>query len=225
MTRPGLRGPRQNAQSAQRRTLWRHSNFLKLWGGQAASQIGTEVDALALPLVAVLFLRATPVQMGYLVGLRYVPLLIVGLHAGAIADRFPRRLILIFADFGRAILLASIPVSAVLGLLHIQQLYVVTFSEGILAVFFDAAYLSYLPAVVGVNHLLEGNSKLAMSKSVARSAGPALAGVLVQVLGAPVTVLLDSVSFLVSAVSLCSVRDLESRRPRAQGSHGRCSKE
>jgi MFS family permease len=187
--------------------LGRHPGFMKLWIGQAISSFGSWLGAF--PLLAILVLDVTPAQMGVLETLRAAPVLLVGLLAGVWIDRMRRRHILMLADIGRALLLGSIPMAALLGLLRMEQLYVVGFLNGILTVFFDTAFQSYIPTLVQRERLLEANSRLSASSSVAEIAAPALGGVLVQLITAPLTVLLDAVSFLVSALFLGLIRTPE----------------
>ncbi len=185
--------------------LWARPDFLKLWAGQTVSQVGSQVTALALPLLAVT-LGATPTQMGALIAIETVPFLALSLLAGMWIDRLRRRPILIATDLGRAALLASLPVAALLGRLGLPQIYLVAVGVGTLTVFFDLAYQAYLPVLVGRAHLVEGNSKLELSRAAAQIAGPGLAGVLVQLLAAPRTIALDALSFLLSA---CCLRAIE----------------
>src|SRR5262245_43532077 len=105
--------------------LWRHSDFMRLWVGQTISKFGSQIGGGALSLTAILILSATPVQMGLLSAAGSVPVLLFGLLAGVGVDRLRRRPIMIAADLGRALLLASIPIAALLGLLRIEQLYLV----------------------------------------------------------------------------------------------------
>jgi MFS family permease len=161
--------------------LWRHRDFLKLWAAQTVSLFGTQVTALALPLTAVLVLHVSAAQMGLLTALSTLPFLLIGLFAGAWVDRMRRRPILIAADLGRALLFASIPLAAALDRLSIEQLYAVALLTGMLTVFFDVAYQSYLPSLVDRSDLVDGNSKLEISNSVARVSGPGIGGALVQI--------------------------------------------
>ncbi|MBI4640198.1 MAG: MFS transporter, partial [Candidatus Tectomicrobia bacterium] len=186
--------------SSQSAGLLHHPGFMKLWIGQTISQFGSKITRTALPLTAVLVLEATPVQMGLLAALGSAPVLVVGLLAGVWVDRLRRRPILIAADLGRAVLLGLIPVSALLGLLRIEQLYIAALLVGILTVFFDVAYQSFLPSLVDREQIVEGNSKLGVSDSVTEIGGPALAGGLIQLVSAPITILLDAFSFLFSAL-------------------------
>jgi len=189
--------------------LWRHADFLKLWAGQTVSEIGSRITREGLPLAAVLTLGATPAQMGLLAAIGSVPVLLLGLVAGVWVDRLRRRPILIAADLGRAALLITIPIAALLGALTIGHLYLVAALAGILTLFFDVAYQSYLPSLVERENIVEGNSKLALSGSIAEFAGPTLAGFLVQTLTAPIAILFDALSFLVSVVSVALIRKSE----------------
>jgi predicted MFS family arabinose efflux permease len=189
--------------------LWRHPDFLKLWVGQTISLFGSEVTSLALPLTAVLILHATPAQMGFLAAAGYAPGLLVGLFAGVWVDRVRRRPLLIGADVGRALLLALIPVAALVHLMRIEQLYGVGFAVGVLTTLFTVAYQSFLPAVVSTDRLADANSKLTASASLAQIAGPALAGALVQLVTAPLAILADALSFLASALSMAWMRTVE----------------
>jgi predicted MFS family arabinose efflux permease len=196
--------------------LWRHPDFLKLWVGQTISLFGSQVTSLALPLTAVLVLHATPAQMGFLAAAVYAPGLLVSLFAGVWVDRVRRRPLLIGADVGRALLLALIPVAALLHLIRIEQLYAVGFSVGVLTTLFTVAYQSFLPAVVSTDRLADANSKLTASASLAQIAGPALAGALVQLVTAPLAILVDALSFLASALFLARMR-ITDEGPGRQG--------
>ena len=198
----------QQAQQAQR-SLWGHRDFMLLWGGETVSHFGTAVSMIALPLVAVTTLAVTPWQMGLLTSAETAAFLLVGLPAGAWLDRMRRRPVMLAADLARAVLLASIPLAWWAGLLTFWQLLVVALLTGLATVFFDVAYQSYLPSLVGREVLIEGNSKLESTRSLAHVTGPAIGGGLVQVVGATVAVLVDAVSYLLSALALASVRTTE----------------
>jgi predicted MFS family arabinose efflux permease len=186
--------------------LWRNAGFMRLWIGQTISVGGSLIGRAALSFTAILVLQATPFQVGLLFASSLVPGFLTGLIAGAWVDRLPRRPILIWADIGRAALLATIPLAAVLGLLRIEQLYVVNFLVSILTIFFDVAYQSYLPSLISRTDLIEGNSKLTASASVAEVGGFALAGWLVQLCTGPITILIDAISFVVSALFVGLIR-------------------
>ena len=203
-------------------SLWRHPDFLKLWAGQTVSELGSVVTRTAVPLVALLVLGAGPFQLALLVVAASLAVLLVSLIAGAWVDRLRRRPLLIAADAIRAVLLFSIPLAYVAGVLHIEQLYVVAFVEAGLGSLFNSAYPAYVPSLIGVDRVVEGNSKLATSSSIAEIGGPGLAGALVQFASAPFAILMDAVSFAVSAVSLILIRTPEpARPPRAPGSQVR----
>ena len=195
--------------------LWRQADFLKLWAGETISLLGSQVTLLAVPLLAAIMLGATPIQMGTLGTLQYIPWLLVGLPAGACADRLRRRPIMIAADLGRALLLALIPIAALTHTLRIEHLYIVGFLAGILNVLFEVAYSAYLPTLVSRDRLVEGNGKLQVSASVAEIAGPGLAGGLVQLVSAPLAIAVDAISFLGSALSLAWIRTPEPGLPSA----------
>ena len=193
----------------QRTGLWLNRDFMRLWTAQAISQFGSRITREGLPLAALLSLAATPEQMGVLTALAALPVLLFGLLAGVWTDRLPRRPILIAADLGRAALLLTIPAAALLGALSMTQLYLVTVLTGALTIFFNVADQSYLPAVVKREHVLEGNSKLGTSESLAEVGGPALAGVMIQWLTAPLAIFFDALSFIVSAVFIGLIRTPE----------------
>jgi MFS family permease len=191
--------------------LWRHPDFLKLWSAETVSQFGTQVSQLALPLAAVLVLDASAFQVAALGTVEFLPFILFTLPAGVWVDRLPRRPILIAGDFGRAGLLASVPVAYLFDALTLEQLYVVGFLVGICTVFFDVAYQSYLPALVERNQIIEGNSKLEISRSSAQIGGPGLSGGLVELFTAPYAVLADAVSFLGSGLFILRIRKKEPR--------------
>ncbi len=190
-------------------SLWRNGRFMKLWAGQTVSQVGTQVTLLAMPLVAILLLHASAFEVGLLTAAEFAPFLIVGLPAGVWVDRLRRRPILIVSDVGRALTLGSIPLAQALHVLTLGQLYVVAFVSGVLTVFFDVAYQSYLPSLVERARLVEGNSKLEISRSGAQLAGPGIAGVLVQAVGAATAIVVDAVSYVVSVVFVSLIKGTE----------------
>jgi MFS family permease len=183
-----------------KRSFFINRNFGLLWGGQTISEFGSRITREGIPLAANLVLRATPVQMGLLAATGALPVLLVSLLAGVWVDRLRRRPLLIVADLARAVMLLSIPLAAVLGLLRIEQLYLVAALVGVLTVLFEVANQSFLPGLVAHEQIVEANSKLSASSSLAEIGGPALAGVLVQAITAPLAILFDALSFLVSAL-------------------------
>ena len=191
------------------RSLLRHPDFLKLWSAETISQFGSQVTGLALPLVAATILQVSPFEFGLLTTIEFLPFIFLSLPAGVWVDRLPRRPILIIGDLGRAIALISIPVAYVLGGLTIWQLYVVGFVTGCLTVFFDVAHQSYLPSIVDRDQLVEGNSKLEITRSAAQILGPGSAGILIGILKAPIAILLDALSFVFSAIFVFAIRKAE----------------
>jgi predicted MFS family arabinose efflux permease len=194
-------------------SLWRHSDFIKLWTGQTVSRLGSVVTRTALPLVALLVLGAGPLELAILVISGSMGVLLVGLVAGAWVDRLRRRPILIWTDAIRAGLLFWIPIAYGIGVLRIEQLYVVAFIESCLASLFNAAYPAYVPSLIGTDRVVDANSKLATSSSIAEIGGPGFAGALVQIVSAPFAILVDAFSFVVSAISLAAIRAPEPPRP------------
>ena len=202
--------------------LWRDADFAKLWIGQSVSVLGSQVSQLALPTVAILLLRATPFQVGLLGALEFLAFPVLGLVAGVYADRLRRLRIMISCDIVRLLLLASVPVAWLLGLLRLEQLYVVALLMGVCTVFFDVSYQSYLPSLVARRDLVEGNSKLQTTRSAAEMAGPAVAGFLIQLAGAANAVWADAGSYAVSVVSLLAIGkpEPEPKPGRVDGRHG-----
>jgi MFS family permease len=190
-------------------SLWRDADFRRLWLAQSISLLGSQISFLALPLVAINTLAATPVQMGLLTALGSLPVLLLGPFIGIWADRQRRRPMLILSDLARGLLLLTIPVAALMGILRIEILYTVALLGGALSLWFDVAYRAYLPALVGRTRLLEANSKLEMSRSAAEIGGPGIAGALIQWLSAPIAILLDALSFWVAALFITAIHTPE----------------
>jgi MFS family permease len=200
-------------------TLWRHRDFRQLWAAESVSQVGSQVTQLALPIVAVTILAATPFQMGVLTALETAAFLLVGLPAGAWVDRWHRKRVLVANDLVRAVALASMPLAWAMDALSLPQLFVIAAVTGTATVFFDVAYQSYLPALVAKDQIVDGNGKLETSRAVAQVAGPGVTGVLLRVVSAPVLIAADAVSFLLSALFIGRIRhrdvvpDKTTRRP------------
>jgi MFS family permease len=187
--------------------LLRQPEFLKLWAATSISQVGDQITYLALPLVAVLTLDASPLEMGLLTAAELVPALLFSLMAGVWIERSQRRRhLMIVADIARAALLASVPLAAAFDLLTFPQLYAVGFAAGTCAVLFDVSWSTLFIAVVPRRDVVEANSKLSLSRAVSFVTGPSLAGFLVQLLTGPLTLLLDAFSFLGSALFLGRIR-------------------
>jgi MFS family permease len=189
--------------------LWRHADFLRLWSAETISRFGSEFSGLALPIVAVIVLDVSAFKVALLATVEFLPFIIFTLPAGVWVDRLPRRPILVAGDVGRALALASIPLAYAFDALTIWQLYVVGFVVGIGTVFFDVAYQSYLPSLVERDQLVEGNSKLEVSRSASQISGPGIAGGVITLLTAPYAILLDAISFVLSALFLFRIRKTE----------------
>jgi MFS family permease len=189
--------------------LWAHADFLKLWGAQTISTVGTQVTLIALPLTAILVLDASTFEVAALTAMDTLPFLLFALPAGIWVDRLRRRPLMIVADVGRAAALLSIPLAYWFAGLSLGQLFAVGFSVGTLGVMFDLSYLSYLPSLVGRGQVATGNARLEATRSAAQATGPGLGGALVGFFGAPVAILADAVSYLFSAWLLGWIRQPE----------------
>lgn len=169
---------------------------MRLWSGRAISQFGTQISLIAIPLYAALSLDASPFEMGLLSAAADAPRLLLGLIAGAWVDRLRRKPIMIVTDIGRALAIATIPIAALLNRESLELLIVVELIAGLLSIFFQVAWMPYLPGLVGRTHLASANSKMIASNSVAQVAGPSLAGALIGVFGAPLAFTIDALSYL-----------------------------
>lgn len=196
--------------------LWRHHNFMLLWTGQTISVFGSMIGVVAMSFTAILFLHATPFQLGVLGAARLVPGFLTSLLAGAWVDRLRRRPILIATDIARAVVLASIPLAAYFHELRMGQLYMVAFLMSILTIFFDVSYESYLPSIVRREDLIESNSKLSASASISEIGGFSVAGWLVQLFTAPFGILIDAFSFIFSAIFLSFISSKEQSKAPVQ---------
>jgi MFS family permease len=195
--------------------LWRHADFRRLWIGDSISQVGTAVSQLALPLVAITVVHASTLQIGLLTAVETLGFLLVGLPAGAWVDRMRRRRVLITTDLSRAVAIGSVPVAEAAWQVSMTQLYVVAMIAGVSTVFFDVAYQSYLPELVGREDLVEGNAKLQASQSAAQVAGPSIGGLMIHLITAPYAVLVDACSFLWSAGWVASIQARPGKAVRA----------
>ncbi len=192
-------------------------DFQLLLAGQTTSQFGTQIAGVAIPLLAVVTLDASPFEVGLLGAVSTIAFAIIGLPAGAWLDRMLRRPVLVASDVARAVLLATIPIAAWLGWLTMAHLLVVSFLVGTARVFFDVGYQSYVPTVTGRDRVLAGNSAMEFLRSGGQVAGPGVGGALVSLVGAANVVLLQAVGFVVSAVTLAGIRAVET--PQDPGAH------
>jgi MFS family permease len=196
------------------------------WLGQSVSLFGSAFTLLAMPIAAAVHLHASPAQMGFLFAIQYIPPLLLGLPAGVWLDRTRRRPVLVWAQVASAISLGTVPVAAVAGVLRIEHLYVVGALAGSAQALTLVAQNSFLPTLVGRDRLVEANSKLQYSRTLASLVGPALAGLAIQLLSAPIAIAFDAASFVVGAVTAAWLRVTEpapsvsSRHPVAEAREG-----
>lgn len=200
-----------------------NSDFAKLWSGATISDFGSAITNLALPLVAVITLRVGAKEMGYLRATENLPVLLFALFAGVWIDRAKRKPILFATQFGQGLLLGLIPTAVLIGWLSIELLYVISFAGGTLAMLHVLASTSFLPYILGREDLVEGNSRLQLSTSTAGVAGPGAAGFLVDTLTAPLALIVDSISFLVSGLLFFWMRFDETEIVKARKSLGMLS--
>ncbi|MFC0429677.1 MFS transporter [Kutzneria buriramensis] len=180
--------------------LARHQDFRRLFVGNSVSLLGSSVTTVALPLVAVVYLRATPVDMGLLGAAAFLPHLVLGLPAGVWVDRLPYKRILVIADLCQLVLIGSVPIAAALGLLTLEQLYAVVSLAGVCSLFDAIAAQSFTPQLVPRDQLLPANSALMLTTSTVGVTGSAIASGLVALLAAPLAMAVDAVSFLIAAL-------------------------
>lgn len=210
MTQRGLLTMTDTASKASRPTFDR--DFLKLWVAVSGSLAGTQITGLAIPLIAAVSVGASPFQMGMLAAASQAAYLVVGVPTGLFLDRIRRRPVMIMTDLGCALLLLSIPIASVVGQVGFLQLCVVAAGVGLLGATGEIAHMAYLPSLVSRERLVSANSKIQVSHSVAESAGPGVGGLLVQVLSAPLAILTDALSYLVSACLISRIEQ-EERAP------------
>lgn len=194
-----------DADVTEKGDLVREPAFRRFWIGQSISFVGTQVTELALPLTAVIILGATPAQMGFLTAVELVPFLFVGLLAGVWVDRWQRRSILVITDLTSAAAIATVPIAATLGLLSMSWLYGLAFVLGFVGVIAPVAYQSFIPTLVGRDRLVAANARMEASNSTAAIIGPGIGGLLVQFFTAPIALVVDAVSYLVSAAFIASL--------------------
>jgi len=197
--------------------LWHHRDFARFWLSDTVTQFGNQFSGFALPVLAVLSLNATTLDIGIITALAIVPYPLLGLFVGVWADRLRKRRIMVACNLGRMVTLASVPVSFVLKTLSLTQLFAVALVAGVFSVFFDISYQAYLPILVDRKDLVEGNQKLQLSASGAQVAGPGIAGFVYQLIGGAFTVAVDAIGYLASAVVLLFVRKDEPPKVRREG--------
>ncbi|MER6753914.1 MFS transporter [Micromonospora echinofusca] len=192
----------------KRPSLLRSRNFGLLLAGQTVSELGTRVSNVAVPLLAVGTLDASVFQVALLTALAWLPYLIFSLPAGVLADRVDQRRLMVACDLGRAGLLLSVPVVALVGQLTLGFLYAVVGLSGVLTVLFTVAYKSMLPRLVPPERLVDANAKLTVGQDSAELVGPTIGGVLVGLVGAARTLVVTAVAFAVSGLTLLLIREV-----------------
>jgi MFS family permease len=197
--------------------LWHHRDFTRFWFSDTVSQFGSQFSGFALPVLAVLSFKATPLDIGIITALAIIPYPLLGLFVGVWADRFRKRRIMVVCNLGRMATLGSVPIGYLLGVLSLTQIFAVSLATGLFSVFFDISYQAYLPILVDKGDLVEGNQKLQLSASGAQVAGPGIAGLVYQAIGGAFTVAADSIGYLVSAIALLTITKDEPRKARSGG--------
>ncbi|MFJ6197106.1 MFS transporter [Micromonospora sp. NPDC092111] len=200
-----------------RRPLWRDRAFALFWGGQTIGELGTRMSGVAVPLLAAGVMHASVLQVSLLTVLAWLPYLLFSLPAGLLADRVDLRRLMVGCDLGRAALMLSLPVAALVGQLTLPLLYVVVGLSGVLTVLFTVAYKSIVPLLVPADRLVEGNARLTVSQDAASLVGPTVGGALTGLVGAARTFLGTALTFLLSAVTLLLVRPPARDRPAVAG--------
>ncbi len=201
-----MTAPTLSVGEPDRESIWRNRGFMRVMASTLMSAIGTQIGAVALPMIAVLVLNASPREMGYLEATAAVPVLLFGVFTGTLVDRWDARTVLVVASVGRAVALASIPIAAVFQLLSLPQLYAVALVAGTGWLFFEVAHQTFLPRIIPIAHLTRANSLIGVGDSVATSSGQAMGGVLVQLLTAPFAPIVEVVGLFFSAAAIASIR-------------------
>ncbi|WP_242439055.1 MFS transporter [Streptomyces sp. CB00455] len=204
-----------DASAGSRWGLLADRDFRLLWAGQTISKAGSSITTVALPLVAVVELNASPLAVGLLTAAIWVPWLVLGLPAGVWVGRLPRRRLMITCDVVMGLSFTTVPVAAWLHALTMVHLMVVAMLSGIASVFFSAAYQVYLPELVSSRDLIEANAKLQGSASVAQVAGPGVGGLAAQAFGAVSGLLADAATFIISATTLVLMRRNRAAEPES----------
>ena len=196
-------------------SLLRMAAFRWLWSGQAISVLGSQMSGLALPVLAVTLLGATELQMGFLNAAENAAFLLVGLPAGAWVDRWMKRRVMIFADLVRLVAVGIVPILYFSGQLEIWHLFLTGGVIGIATVFFDVAYQSFIPILLPKDKIGPANAALETTVQVSSIGGPAVVGILLTLVKAPALMVIDSLSFLFSALALSRAKDAEQVAPKA----------
>lgn len=187
--------------------------FSRFWWAEAVSGFGGAITALALQTLVVITLQGGAVQVGWINSAYFLPYLVFGLVVGALVDRARRRPVMVATDVVRAVLLAVIPLAWVLDQLTFPLLLVIVVLFGTVSLINDAASMSFVPRLVPRDHLQRAHARLDGADAVAQTAGPAVAGVLIRVVGAPLSVLVDALTYLFSAVMVATLRSAPEPMP------------
>jgi MFS family permease len=191
----------------------RSPEFRRFWWGEAVSGMGSGISNLALQTIVLVTLGGSAVQVGWLNSARLLPYLLLGLVVGALVDRVRRRPVLVATDLAQALLLALVPLAWALDVLTFPLLLVVVVLFGTASLVNAAASMSVIPRLVPRDRLQPAHARLDGADAVAQTAGPALAGVLIKVLGAPLSVLVDAATYLFSAVMMASLGNVAEPEP------------
>lgn len=197
-----------------RPSLWWHRNFRLIWAGDTVSVFGMQLIGLAIPILAVQVLAATPLEMGLLGALHMLAFLLISLPAGAWVDRWRKKRVIVLGDLSRAAVLLLLPLAWWAGVLAMWQVYVVALVTGAITVFFDVANQSYLPEIVDSDQIAEGNGKLSASQQTAGVVGPAAAAGLIRLVGSPLAIAVTSVCMAASSLLVSRVDHVEDPKPR-----------
>jgi MFS family permease len=184
---------------------------MKFWSGQTISVFGSQFSGLAIPYAAQVILGASPLEFGILGSLGTLAFLLFSLPVGVYVDRHRRRRTMIFADLGRASMLALVPLGALLGFISMNLFYFVSFVVGVLTVFFEISYQSYIPSLVSHSQLVEANGRLEATRAISSGAGPFIAGVVIAIVTAPIACVADTLGYLSSAGFLSWMKRTEAR--------------
>ena len=220
--------PASASQSVAHGTLWRHRDFMRLWKAQAVSAFGSRITRTALPIIAVNTLGVSESVVALLAALQLAPGVALALFTGGFVDRGRKRRILVAADLFRAGVILTLTLAWAIGLLSMLHVIVVGALVGAATAVFQIADVAYLPLLVGKHHLAEGNSKLEATEAIAEVTGPASAGALIAVLGAPLAVAIDALSYIWSALMLGRIRAAEpppAPQPSAESSTWQSSRD
>jgi MFS family permease len=189
-------------------SVFRDATYMRLWTAFTLSMFGSNITMTVLPILAAATLHASPLQMSVLWFVDMLPAVIIAPFAGVFADRMRPRPILIASDLFRCSVLLAIPFAFLIGQLRIEIVYVTMFGLAVGDIWFDVAQSSYVPSLLSNERLIDANSKLQMSSSAAVVAGPGITGVLIGIVGAPLSLLADAVSYVVSAILIATMADV-----------------